>query len=519
MTVRTVSRIPPMLLVAALALAACAAPAPELDLEQLKTEAPRIQAEADTQPDNSQAQARAGLMFAAFGDAYKARPYLERTVVLDPNHGQAAVGMATILESEGRLDEAVSLLRACQPKDKEVRKLVDALTEKLEYSVLTRDMKGLAEAEDRLRTRAPEPNTLAVATIAGDQGAQDLTRFGRALSVMLTTDLARLPGLRLLERRKLDVLQGETQLAATTSPAPRKPDLAAVSEPLGVQQRLALLTGPNGEPYYTGAQDGVMGPATRRAVQAFQRANQLAADGIPGAATQAALDTAVDALFPAPEPVVERSTAPVAGRLLGAERVFGGIASVDNEAGDLVVYSQIVEVLNPDTAITLVGRRPMDDFYKLSPELTLQTADALGIRLSAEERKALLDLPPATTNLAAFLAFGHAVELEDRGQFGEAETAYRQALLLDPQFNLARDRVEVLSVDSAAFQQSVRRTLQAALGTIDARGALSGALGAVGTGMEEDRMRSDDKGDRTPAAEGPPNGSARVGGQIPVPQP
>lgn len=69
-------------------------------------------------------------------------------------------------------------------------------------------------------------------------------------------------------------------LGPVEAPEPPAPsyDVAAV------QQRLTDLR------YYVGAVDGKEGPATRSAVMAFQKVNQLPADGTVGAATLAALD-------------------------------------------------------------------------------------------------------------------------------------------------------------------------------------------------------------------------------------
>ena len=53
-----------------------------------------------------------------------------------------------------------------------------------------------------------------------------------------------------------------------------------------LQQRLAALG------YDTGGIDGILGPATKRALKQFQAAHGLAADGVVGPATKAALAAA-----------------------------------------------------------------------------------------------------------------------------------------------------------------------------------------------------------------------------------
>jgi outer membrane protein OmpA-like peptidoglycan-associated protein len=58
-----------------------------------------------------------------------------------------------------------------------------------------------------------------------------------------------------------------------------------------VQLMLSALPGADGKPYYDGSGPGVMDDKTTSALEAFQRANGLPADGKPGAATRKALVT------------------------------------------------------------------------------------------------------------------------------------------------------------------------------------------------------------------------------------
>jgi hypothetical protein len=76
-----------------------------------------------------------------------------------------------------------------------------------------------------------------------------------------------------------DEVEEEEVPEEPASPPPPSYDVAAV------QQQLRDLT------YYVGPADGSVGPATRSAVQAFQKVHGLAADGVVGPVTLAALES------------------------------------------------------------------------------------------------------------------------------------------------------------------------------------------------------------------------------------
>jgi len=82
-----------------------------------------------------------------------------------------------------------------------------------------------------------------------------------------------------------DRLAGAGGLASSLAPAPALPSRSRLE---AMQLRLAALGFDPGEP------DGLLGPATRRALRAFQRAAGLPADGYPDDDTLAALENHVD---------------------------------------------------------------------------------------------------------------------------------------------------------------------------------------------------------------------------------
>jgi hypothetical protein len=197
---------------------------------------------------------------------------------------------------------------------------------------------------------------------------------------------------------------------------------------------------------------------------------------------------------------------------------MGGRYFVPQE-GALTVDARLTDTVRDSLVGEVTTRKAPGEFYAVTGDIVIQTAAALGIDLPPDEQRRLRSLPPATRNLAAFLAFGRGVELEDSGLYDRAAAEYGEAVRLDPGFRMARDRAEVLQVGTEAFRQSIERTLRAALrGLGDAgQAAMSRALGGVGTQSAENEV-TDATGDaeRTPQSDGPPRALTHVTGQVPV---
>ncbi|NNE07327.1 MAG: hypothetical protein HKN20_02070, partial [Gemmatimonadetes bacterium] len=160
-------------------------------------------------------------------------------------------------------------------------------------------------------------------------------------------------------------------------------------------------------------------------------------------------------------------------------------------------------------------------FHVVPGELVVQTADALAIDLTDKERREILSLPPATKSLAAFLAFGKGIDLEDRGMIADANEAFAEAVRLDPGFQLVRDRVAITQIGSASFQTALNRIQRVGAAASGSYGSASGdaaarAVGAIGLEVEEATLGEDDSTKRTPQASGPPIGTVRATGSWPV---
>ncbi|MFN8549041.1 MAG: CsgG/HfaB family protein [Candidatus Eisenbacteria bacterium] len=159
---------------------------------------------------------------------------------------------------------------------------------------------------------------------------------------------------------------------------------------------------------------------------------------------------------------VDPSTAPRYGALLGARRFVQGsfvpvaetsiqldAAVIDAKQGELTAAGQ-----------PLLG--PLSDVLVLEKALCLHVLEQMGITPNAEERAAINLLP--TTDYRAFLAFARGVGYEDQGEMGQAIAAYQEATTLDPKFDVARLRREVLEVTEADLEAADEAEARAAYG-------------------------------------------------------
>ena len=131
--------------------------------------------------------------------------------------------------------------------------------------------------------------------------------------------------------------------------------------------------------------------------------------------------------------IVEESTAPRVGRLLGAENlVIGNLMP-----GSIQAATTLASATTNGIKGTAAAAVTEEDFYTLPAMIARQVAEILGIALSPGEEEALHI--PHTTQYEAFICFGKALDAMDAGRWEEAKNLFDRAVEIDPDFDLARE--------------------------------------------------------------------------------
>jgi tetratricopeptide (TPR) repeat protein len=139
----------------------------------------------------------------------------------------------------------------------------------------------------------------------------------------------------------------------------------------------------------------------------------------------------------------DQLTAPRAGRILGAERVIIGGATglgtsnLQLDAG--VIQSATSAAVSKSVRVT--GR--LSEILQLEKQLAFSLIDQLGVRLSETERETIQKLPTEST--LAFVAFCRGLESADSLRIPQAQQFFSEAVRLDPNFEAAREELNVLT--------------------------------------------------------------------------
>lgn len=536
-------------------LAACGASAPRAGGDAAANAA-RLERELQQAPGDPVRLEAYGLALAELDRDSEAMEAFEAAFDRDPGRIGAALALGRAAVEREEHDRAEEIYRRARPASGEQRELIRAAEAGVARARLAVEMRHRLAEERAIEPASLPEQSLAVVEFAPAPGVPAAyTAFGKALGAVVTTELSQVTDLRLVERRRLAALLAEIErheagrrgaAGAESDASPAGPAegrsridgaaLAEVTTALGVQQRLAeLRPAAEGPPYYTGRLDGISGPGTRAAIEAFQREQGLTADGVAGERTQRALEELFQGYraslvetergadpmgAPALAQAAERH-GPRAGRILGARRLLGGIFEAPPEGveGAVTVHARLVDTVDGAGVAEFTTQQPLERFGQVAGEVVLRTCEALRLPLTPEQLRRLASLPPATRSMAAFLAFGRGIDFEERGLYDEAAAAYAEALRLDARFALARERAAVVPLGTQGLTQAMTRTIQTATRALRgaSRATIDRTLGAVGTGIAAETPRND-SGDpgRSVQADGPPTGSIRVIGQIPV---
>jgi len=179
-------------------------------------EIPTLKAQAAQQPTNSQVRFRLAAALAAANRCDSAVVVAHAGQMLAPNDVLGPMVIGKCQEQDGRPDLAYATYTDFAKRHPDARGIaaVRALAQIALRTQATQTAKLALARESTLTALAPEPSTIAVLpmTIAGDSSLQPLSR---GLADLLTTDLALVRNLRLLERVQIGSLLDELKLSSS----------------------------------------------------------------------------------------------------------------------------------------------------------------------------------------------------------------------------------------------------------------------------------------------------------------
>lgn len=175
----------------------------------------------------------------------------------------------------------------------------------------------------------------------------------------------------------------------------------------------------------------------------------------------------------------EATTAVRSGKLIRAGRIVQG-AITELPSQSLRIDAAVVDASTTRATGSASGDDKLDDLFSLEKKIAFNLFDALGITLSAAERKAVEQRP--TRSMAAFLSYSSGLMAQDGGNFEEARRYYQDAVRADPSFRAAGQRLQQVEQISAARGTTLAQVELELAGSAEERVVQAAQLGsATGT--------------------------------------
>lgn len=145
--------------------------------------------------------------------------------------------------------------------------------------------------------------------------------------------------------------------------------------------------------------------------------------------------------------LVEQSTAPRVGKLIGVRKLVNG-GFTDLTEDNVRIDASLAETATTEVSQVDEVTGKLEAIFQLEKDLAFKIIDDLGITLSKEERQAIEKIP--TESLLAFMAYSRGLDYEDRGMYNEAKAEYQKAVELDPNFDLAKEAAQEIEIAESA---------------------------------------------------------------------
>lgn len=153
----------------------------------------------------------------------------------------------------------------------------------------------------------------------------------------------------------------------------------------------------------------------------------------------------------------DQKNAPRFGKLLAVKNLIkGSYFDIDNKK--LSIDASVINVPNGSFKQSKEVTGNISDYFKMQKDLVFNILDEIGVIPTTEEREKIKAIP--TESFIAFLKYCRGLELEDQGEYFEAADQFRNAVEIDPSFNLARVKYnEVKDMADAVDIEKVERDI------------------------------------------------------------
>jgi len=286
----------------------------------------------------------------------KARNYIDRTLIKSPNDPALIFYKGLNLEFLNQQDEALNYYKRYMEvaEDSPYKELLDGRFLWLKRQQAYSDIASMIKNEEQLSAVIVSDSTMAVFPLIYHGINKDYVPLSRGFSEMISIDLAKVKGLTILERVRIQAVLDEIKFSQSS--------------------------------------------------------------------------------------FVDQSTAPRAGKLLKARTIISGDYDItENEEFKINLGSWDSQTSEQKAWVNKSGK--LNDLFILQKEVVFAFLEKNGIELTQEEKESIAYIP--TQNLQAFLSYSRGLLQEDAGNFKGAETFYQNAIQTDPNFNAAKNKLEI----------------------------------------------------------------------------
>ena len=177
--------------------------------------------------------------------------------------------------------------------------------------------------------------------------------------------------------------------------------------------------------------------------------------------------------------LMDVKTIPTVGNLLGAYYVVSGNIQ-GHSAQNLEIDSSILDIPLQTVTQQPAAKGDLEELFKLEKTVLFNIVDQMNVTLSPEKRTELEQ--PLSASTAALLALFVGIDLSDKKQYTDAAQMYKQALIEDPNLQVAKSALQELEgMGLVSVEEAVPLEKAAAeAAAVEAGGSSTGIIVGVG---------------------------------------